>query len=597
MWPKVIEKRRQQYTEAQYLSDWQIHSAHLTAGAIKFTYDGYEEGPYFVPMPTGSGKTTGAIWGIIELLEEAPAARLCFFTPYIEAVEDIYEKVSKYLGPKIVGRYHSDGIEDKSSALQKRVVILTHQFLSYNPADLLADRDLFIVDEALYATGEATLKLSDVAKAREWAEANNVMAGEFVQLYDYANSLDRKLRESGKKHVAGEKPESSDWVVEIATNLTLSNHSQSISDHSLLSATIRFCEALLAGMVFVSKTTTHDDTSNPTFSAAVFGIPNIEKTVVLSATGGLLYSIAGPFKQDSGSRHHWSHPNYANLTLTQLIGPALPSTYSHWNNDTAKQKVIEYLDWLLQQIPETNLYLTFPKSVVDKALRSYFNQPERGDLDYPYVTTKHGKRINVSHHAVSIGSNKFKECDAVLYLWDNHLPSSVAIQRFHILSDEPVTDESLKDANKSRLLGNYERIREAQYLDSMMQHIGRGNVRNIDADQNVGHMTAYVLARKPDLFTRLATYYRGSQLSELQYTDQDTQAGLSRMGQILDYLLKHGKGREVPTTEIEGVLGFSIRRYADDLEENFELMCLGYEYRRGGRGRGKSAAFVYKRQN
>ena len=597
MWPEVIEKRRQQYKEAQYLSDWQVHSAHLTAGAIKFTHDGYSEGPYFVPMPTGSGKTTGAIWGIIELLEEAPSARLCFFTPYIEAVEDIYLKVSKYLGPEVVGRYHSAGIEDKSSALQKQVVILTHQFLSYNPADLLVDRDLFIVDEALYATGEATLKLSDIAKAREWAEANNVMAEEFVQLYDYANSLDSKLRKSGKKHVAGVKSESSDWVVNIATNLKLSEHSQTISEHSVLSAMIRFCEALLAGMVFVSKTTTHNYTYNPTFSAAVFGIPNIEKTVVLSATGGLLYSIAGPFKQDTGSRHYWSPPNYANLTLTQLTGPALPSTYSHWNNDTTKQKAVEYLDWLLQKIPETNLYLTFPKSVVDKVLRTYFNQPERGELDYPYVTSKHGKQINVSHHAVSIGTNKFKDCDAVLYLWDNHIPSSVAIQRFHILSDEPVTDESLEDANKSRLLGNYERIREAQYLDNMMQHIGRGNVRNIDADQNVGQMTAYVLARKPDLFTRLAAQYRGSQLSELHYTDQDTQAGLSRLGQILDYLLKHGKGREVQTTEVESALGFSLRRYADTLEENFDLMCLGYEYRRGGKGRGKSAAFVCKRQN
>jgi hypothetical protein len=597
MWPEVIKRRRHQYTEAEYLSDWQIHSAHLTGGAIDSVYTGFSDGPIFVPMPTGSGKTTGAIWGIVELLEKDPSARLCFFTPYIEAVEDIYQKVCKYLGSEIVGRYHNSGFEDKSSALQKQVVILTHQFLSYNPADLLADRDVFIVDEALYATGEATLKLSDIAKAREWSEANNVMPEEFVQLYDYANSLDLKLRESGERHVAGDKPESSDWAANIATNLNLSDHSQTISDYSLLSAMIRFCEALLAGMVFVSKSTRHHDTYNPTFSAAVFGIPNIEKTVVLSATGGLLYSIAGAFKQDSGSRDYWSPPNYANLTLTQLIGPALPSTYSHWNNDTAKQKVVEYLDWLLQQIPETNLYLTFPKSVVDKALRSYFNQPERGDLDYPYVTTKHGKKINVSHHAVSIGSNKFKDCDAVLYLWDNHIPSSVAIQRFHILSDEPVTDESLKDANKDRLLGNYERIREAQYLDNMMQHIGRGNVRNIDADQNVGQMTAYVLARKPDLFTRLATYYRGSQLSELRYTDQDTQAALSRMGQILDYLLKHGKGREVSATEIEDALGFSLRRYAKNLEENFELLCLGYEYRRGGRGRGKSAAFVYKRQN
>ena len=167
MWPKVIEKRRQQQTEAQYLSDWQIHSAHLTAGAIDKLYIGFSGGPIFVPMPTGSGKTTGAIWGIIELLKKHRSARLCFWTPYVEAVEDIYQKVCKYLGPKIVGRYNSSVLEDKSSTLQKQVVILTHQFLSYNPADLLADHDLFIVDEALYSTGEATLKLSDIAKARE----------------------------------------------------------------------------------------------------------------------------------------------------------------------------------------------------------------------------------------------------------------------------------------------------------------------------------------------------------------------------------------------------------------------------------------------
>ena len=149
MWPVVIKRRRHQYTEAEYLSDWQVHSAHLTAGAIKFTHADYEEVPYFVPMPTGSGKTTGAIWGIVELLEKAPSARLCFFTPYIEAVEDIYQKVSKYLGPEIVGRWYSSSVEDRSVALQKQVVILTHQFLSFHSSYLFADRDLFIVDEAL----------------------------------------------------------------------------------------------------------------------------------------------------------------------------------------------------------------------------------------------------------------------------------------------------------------------------------------------------------------------------------------------------------------------------------------------------------------
>lgn len=130
MWPEVIERRRKQYNEAQYLSDWQVHSAHLTAGAIDSLYTGFSEGPIFVPMPTGSGKTTGAIWGIIELLAKVPSARLCFLTPYIEAVEDIYQKICKYLGPEIVGIYHSSGLEEKSSSLQKQVIILTHQFLS-----------------------------------------------------------------------------------------------------------------------------------------------------------------------------------------------------------------------------------------------------------------------------------------------------------------------------------------------------------------------------------------------------------------------------------------------------------------------------------
>ena len=184
-----------------------------------------------------------------------------------------------------------------------------------------------------------------------------------------------------------------------------------------------------------------------------------------------------------------------------------------------------------------------PKKVVDNCLRQYFGYPERGDVTYPFEVMKHDKTIHVSHHAVSIGTNKFKDCDAVVYLWDNHLPASVSVQRYHILSDDPITDESLEDANKSRLLGNYERIRDAQYLDNIMQHIGRGNVRNISDDQQVGTMTAYVLSRGQDMFTRLATQYRGCQVKVLNYPEHEILVAPTRMGQILDYLLKYGNGK------------------------------------------------------
>ena len=107
-----------------------------------------------------------------------------------------------------------------------------------------------------------------------------------------------------------------------------------------------------------------------------------------------------------------------------------------------------------------------------QALSSYFGLPQRGEIELPTIVEKDGKTIHLSHHSLSIGSNDFKDCDAVIYLWDNHLPQSVSVQRFHTLADEPVTDEQLEDANSNKLMGYYGRIREAQYLDNMMQQIG-----------------------------------------------------------------------------------------------------------------------------
>jgi len=63
-----------------------------------------------------------------------------------------------------------------------------------------------------------------------------------------------------------------------------------------------------------------------------------------------------------------------NLTLSQLNGPKLPSTYDHWRTDTNKAKVIAYLDWLFQEVPEQTIYLTMPKKVVEQCLWQYFGQ-------------------------------------------------------------------------------------------------------------------------------------------------------------------------------------------------------------------------------
>ena len=306
----------------------------------------------------------------------------------------------------------------------------------------------------------------------------------------------------------------------------------------------------------------------------------------------MLYDIAGSFKQDSSSKNYWKPPSFEHLTLVQLPNPDIRGQYSSWGHPTSKSQAIGYVDWLLSEIPETQVYLTVPRQVLVQALSSYFGLPERGELELPAIVEKYGKTIHLSHHSLSIGSNDFKDCDAVIYLWDNHLPQSVSVQRFHTLADEPVTDEQLEDANSNKLMGYYRRIREAQYLDNMMQQIGRGNVRNIDNEGKVGTMSAYVLTEQPDRFVSLTAQYRDCQVSQLDGYIAVSEAK-GAVARIVQYLSRCEKGQDIPVAQVQEVLNITIRKHKSQLENDWDLSRLGYEYQSGSKGRGHSAVFKW----
>jgi hypothetical protein len=571
------------------LSDWQVQSAHIVAGAINLLSQGVEPGPLYVPMPTGSGKTTGAIWGIVDFARSYPDQRLCFLTPYKDSVDKVYQALVEKLGDEVVGHYHGDAGVNKGEELEKRVVVLTHAFLQANQGRL-DDRDLFVVDEAIYATGEATLKIEHFDQARSWATSNDIYADEFTKLANLAHELDQKLLNSGAKYITANHHEELSWAKTIAYELKLQDHSQTISEQKVLVAAQRFCEALLQGLVFLSKGSQDSEKFDPVYSAAVLGIPRMDKTIVLSATGGLVYDIAGPFRQDLGSSEYWTAPSYEKLRLVQLSGPNIGGHYRHWSAVNKKDKVVNYVDWILDTIPEEAVYMTLPKQVIEKCLREYFGQPARGELTYPLTVTKHGKQISVSHHARSVGSNEFMDSEAVVYLWDNHLPQSVAVQRFHTLADERITDEALENANGGQLVGDYKRIKEAQYIDNMMQQIGRGRVRQINQDAVAKEMTAYVFT-DASKFERLAVNYKNCTTDELPYEGSAVVQPTSRIVRITSCIRQHDRNEDIAATEVEGHLGFELRRYSDQLQGSWDLKALGYEYIPGTRGRGNFAMF------
>ena len=239
-----------------------------------------------------------------------------------------------------------------------------------------------------------------------------------------------------------------------------------------------------------------------------------------------------------------------------------------------------------------------PKAVIDGCLRSYLSAPATGELNYPIKFERHNKTVYLSNHARSVGSNAFKDCAAVVYMWDNHLPSTVAAQRFHTLADEPITDDALLDANGGgSLIGNYKRIREAQYLDNLMQQIVRGCVRAIDEDAVAGKMTAYVHTTNNDRFVRLAAQYLDCTKDNLEYDGIAVSKPTGRLARIVEYVGSYGDKQDVEAKAVATALGFELRRYNIDLESNWDLMMLGYTYQKGGRGRGKSARFNYNQDH
>ena len=582
-----------------YLSDWQVHSAHITAGDIKFLCDPNYPGPIYIPMPTGSGKTTGAIWGVENVLEDYPDHRICFLTPYQDSVEKVARELQRRLGSDVVGHYHADAFVDKRKELNKQVVVLTHAFLTQSQnRGWLEDRDLFIVDEALFATGQATLQLQNILNARTWATSHNVMSQEFEALAEFVIGMDQTLRASDTRYLAAPRRDDWSWAKAIAFDLNLSDHAQTIADMNELSAVKIFCEALIEGLVFLSKGQIDSKRYAPKFSCAVLGIPNVERTAVLSATGGLIYDIAGPFKQSDGSKNYWTPPSYRHLKLVHLAGPKISGQYKTWGSNAIKEKVVRYVDWLLCEIPEEEIYLTVPKQVLERCLLAYFGVSSANDIQYPIKMTKHGKTIWVANHARAIGSNAFKDCEAVIYLWDDHKPQALSVQRFHTLADEPITDTALSKVSSGRLSGDYERIKEAMYIDNMMQQIGRGRVRQFDDEAIAAPMTAYILTESAARFERLATQYPECQTTIMPYDDIEPAKLTSRVEQIMRYLRTSGGQQDVSAKEVEDALEFRMSQYGKKFNENWFVIGLNYTFVRGDKGRGKSSYFQYtgKRQ-
>lgn len=570
--------------EFPFLTDWQRRDAATVAEALQRKGSGLEAGPRYISMPVGSGKTTGALWGIIRFAKANPNKKVCFLTPYTSGVNEIARELQNRMGKAKVGYYHSGRSVDKVSQTNKPVFVGTHQFAAFNH-DLLDDFDLVVVDEAIYGTQEARLKSADFYRVSEWAKEQSVLKGDFRAVFDFVDGISQAGGDG-----ASFVPLDPTGIVENLRNikgLDVGQYGQSISDANQVKQVKLFCEALLNGQAFAYC----KSGKNVEFIAGSLNIPSMKNAVILTATGGMAYDISGTFKEIDFVKRNFNRPSYEKVTLVQLSGPDIKGPYSCWKQKKHREEVVEYLEWVLGKIPENEIYLSLPLKVLEGCLRQFFSLPLQGDLELPTTVLKGGKTIHLSHHGVGVGSNDYKDCEAVVYLWDNHLPKSVPVKRQHALSAKCCTKASLADANEEYLSGDFKKMRDAFLVENVVQQLGRGAMRKIDAQGKATKMKAYVLL-KPKTFEGVARSLLWCRTENLEGFGELRNPS-SRIGKVMRFL-RENPGQNWSAQDVQRATSTRVSTIQSKLDlESEQLSDLGYKFVKGKKGRGSQTQFVW----
>ena len=567
-----------------YQTGYQFNASATVAEAIYRKGKGLEPGTRYISMPVGCGKTTGAIWGITRFVKENPGKKVCFLTPYVQGVKDQFKKLKAKLGKKVVGCFYGGASGDKSEQLEKDVFVCTHQFGSYNLAKL-QDRDLVVVDEAAYGSDDVQITSGSIYNACDWARQEGILEKEFRAVFLFLDGIVRQGRTGNcflPIDCSSVRPE-----LEAISAYNFSTEVDPFSDKAGIGDLQNFCIAMLDGKAFAA----YRDNGEVTFVSGALGIPSVEKAVILTATGGMTYGAVGSFNEIQLVKDSFKTPKYNQLTLVRLSDPEITGGYKTWKGQKTKESVEAYVSWVLEQVTEDEIYICVPKSVFDRCLREFFEFATNDKVDLPATVTKNGKTIHLSHHHVGIGSNNYKNCKAVVYLWDSHIPKLASVRKYHVLSGEDVTTGSLKDANNGDLRGAFAKVRDASLVENVIQQIGRGQIRQIDEHRLAGEMKAYVMV-EPKTFSDLLLQMKGCKVVDCEGFGK-LRLPTGRLQKVFEYLWQN-TGRSWTGGEVKSATSTNVNLIKDDLEDRTEeLKSIGYRFEKGGRGRGNAAKFTW----
>ena len=561
-----------------------------------------------VSAPTGSGKSSFAQAFIKAHITTDPKASVLYLVETIDHAEDVFQDMYDLLGNGNVAVWttaHNLNNDTPDQLLAKHgfipthrfelnelinypVVIATHRFYSGVRAHKAvihngADRQLIFVDEKAKDVTLYDIDTGFIKTVRDaLAEHSSAYSEEVTQLTALHNGLESIWQTAENKlpyDILSSKGLS--WFLSEGAKKYLNSPDERVS------SVFGFGKALAQGFAFLSRYDRNGKGAR--FIGYELTMPLRPGTVLLDATA----AIDG-VSLITNDRKLVASPqiDFRNLSVTH-IEPPIPhkARMNQIVKDASKAR--PYATWVWDTVLENTDVGERVLVVVHNDLLGLDFLPRIETGFNISVEPIEGRHIRFINWGCGIGSNRWKDADAVFLFGEFHLPKRAIVGTALALKGQRADRPALKpfQSPKSQAI-EFLALRDGHLCRHQKQMAMRGNARNIDGNGVSGVQRQYLTGE----FNRLIRYadvlFPGASI-----VVDEPEKRLHRGGKDALVALLYGCPNQVITTsDVRDLTGIDLRKnkswYLESVEVVEAMKKRNWSFQAGKSGRGNAGRFV-----
>ena len=552
-----------------------------------------ERGTFFFRSDTGTGKTTGFIRAVNDLVKTGYTFAIA--VPTTQDAEEIYQRLKETLDDQVEvwtsdhgqGKY---GMKvDKNGLRMAPVFVGCHAFLmrkADDPKRFIGHKDVLLIDEIPNNLVINSLTYADFAKAREKAhEVGLCSSGTFAAADDWMRERQEKAEVEVNQAAFNQI---TDFVTADFQKARSDLDGLNTHDKSALLPVLDYFDALADGRGFerVQRTGAGHLVHQVYFEDVA---KHFLKSVVFSATAHLDGFQFSPNKERLYA-FEGSYVKYPNLDIREVPFPRFSDNnprFIEQKRDELETAVAHIRDIISKTDEGSSVLVVVPKPLKDWVEQDSYRNPNQ-----------HNAAIYVTNWGRDIGSNEYRDCKEVILWANHHKPKHTTYSELLLYSEERVNSENLQEVHNGKFTGRALSLEQAQLYAAIKQMGSRGTTRFVNDDGNAWPMRLWIswAELRPEL---LKDIFPESNFTREPVTDERFLSKSKRevVPRVIDVLTKTEKD-EIMMSDLRCFIGNAHKYSPQFLEARSLLNTYGWDFIQGKRGRnGYEAKFVVVNKN